>query len=90
MSRHYQDAMITVGCRVRSGISIPLLDLYRLALKNGHRLSSLLPDLVPEKLGDVSNPVISSDVSLVAFQTTAPSDSEYLEDPGIYFARLSR
>jgi len=69
-------------------MSIPPLGLCKLELKYSGKLSSLLPDLDQERLGDVSNPVISPDGKLVAFQRTAPSDSEYGEGLGIYLARL--
>lgn len=80
----------TVECGAQDKPGLPELDVCRLDLREGGRMSVLLRGRVPGSTSDVSNPVISPDGQWLVFQRSDSASGDIGEGYGIYRIRLPK
>lgn len=78
-----------VECGKQDKPGLPPLDICRLQLTPGGKMSVLVRGTTPGSTGDVSNPVVSPDGKVLVFQKSDTMSGEIGEGYGLYMLPLS-
>jgi hypothetical protein len=78
----------TVECGVQDKPGLPELDICKLELREGGKLSLLVRGRTAGSTDDISNPIVSPDGKWIAFQRSNSTSGEIGEGYGIYMLKL--